>query len=277
MNIAYFPNQIAMNGAPVLEAFLQSCRNRGISTAADSMTADAAVIWSQVWAGRMRKNQQVWQTYRRSGRRVFVLEVGSLHRGITWRVGLNGVHALTHFGLTGQGSDRAQLLNLKLQPWQTSGEHILICAQRADSEQWHGQASAEDWIESVIKQIQPYTQRSIVVRPHPRFRLNRSWHGIIMHQPQRVGNTYDGFDFEKSLANAHAVINWNSGPGVQSVLSGIPAFVGPTSMAVDVANTDFSRIEMPLRPDRQQWLNDLSYTEWTVDEIAQGLPLSRLL
>jgi hypothetical protein len=29
-------------------------------------------------------------------------------------------------------------------------------------------------------------------------------------------------------------------------------------------------------PDRAQWLNDYAYTEWTVEEIAQGTPFSRL-
>ena len=277
MKISYFPNQIAQNAQPVLDAFLTSCRNRGMTTVVDSMDADVAVIWSQVWAGRMRKNQQVWQTYRRSGRKVFVLEVGSLHRDVTWRVGVNGAYSFDHFGSGAHGPERAQQLNLQLQPWKTSGEYILICAQRTDSEQWQGQRPMEEWIETVIKQIQPYTQRPIVVRPHPRVRLDRSWHGIIVHQPQRVKDTYDGVDFDYSLNRAHAVINWNSGPGLQAVLNGVPAFVGPTSLAVSVANTDFSRIEMPLCPDRQQWLNNLAYTEWTVPEIAQGLPLARLL
>jgi hypothetical protein len=29
-------------------------------------------------------------------------------------------------------------------------------------------------------------------------------------------------------------------------------------------------------PDRQQWLNDYAHTEWTVTEIADGLPLTQL-
>ena len=29
-------------------------------------------------------------------------------------------------------------------------------------------------------------------------------------------------------------------------------------------------------PDRTQWLNDIAYTEWTLDEIEQGIPFNRL-
>mgnify|MGYP001445249562 CR=1 FL=1 len=40
---------------------------------------------------------------------------------------------------------------------------------------------------------------------------------------------------------------------------------------------DLSNIEDPLMPDRTKWCNEIAYTEWTVDEIEQGLPLQRLL
>jgi|TARA_B110000459_G_scaffold8235_1_gene8519 hypothetical protein len=32
-------------------------------------------------------------------------------------------------------------------------------------------------------------------------------------------------------------------------------------------------IENPLCPDRTQWLNDYAHTEYTLEEISQGLPL----
>jgi hypothetical protein len=277
MNIAYFPNQIARNAPPVLEAFLHSCREAGHNPVANSMTADAAVIWSQVWDGKMRKNQQVWQTYRNSGRKVFVLEVGSLQRGVTWRVGLNGVNGTGYFGATGQGPERANQLALNLQPWRKHGNYVLICTQRADSEQWAGQPALDHWVDNVVKELQKYTVRPIFIRPHPRFRLNRTWSGISVYYPKPLENTYDSYDIETSFWDAWAVVNWNSGPAVTAAMHGIPVFVGASSMAAPVGNRELAHIEMPLRPDRQQWLNDLAYTEWTVSEIAQGLPLARLL
>ena len=35
-------------------------------------------------------------------------------------------------------------------------------------------------------------------------------------------------------------------------------------------------IEDPLMPDRTQWLNNYAHTEWTIEEISQGIPLKRL-
>jgi hypothetical protein len=60
-------------------------------------------------------------------------------------------------------------------------------------------------------------------------------------------------------------------------MSGVSAFVGPDSIAAPVANSDLSQIETPNKPDRDQWLIEISHSEWTVDEIATGLPVARLL
>ena len=42
------------------------------------------------------------------------------------------------------------------------------------------------------------------------------------------------------------------------------------------ANQNLDTITLPIRPDRTQWFNDLAYTEWTIDEISEGLPLKHL-
>ena len=81
-----------------------------------------------------------------------------------------------------------------------------------------------------------------------------------------------------SFDNIYATVSWSSNPGIHSILNGVPAFVGTASLAYDAANDiDFLHdIENPLRPDRTQWLNDYAHTEWTVEEISQGIPLKRL-
>jgi hypothetical protein len=44
----------------------------------------------------------------------------------------------------------------------------------------------------------------------------------------------------------------------------------PGSMAWDVTEHDLSRIEFPIKPDRDQWAANLAYTQWTMDEMARG-------
>jgi hypothetical protein len=92
--------------------------------------------------------------------------------------------------------------------------------------------------------------------------------------PAKQQGTYD--DYDMTFSNAHAVINWSSNPGIRAIINGVPAFVGPSSLAYDVANYSLDNIENPSTPDREQWLNDYAHTEWTIQEISSGIPLKYL-
>jgi hypothetical protein len=222
----------------------------------------------------MAPNRAVWQEFTATERPVIVMEVGQLMRGVTWKMGINGVNARAQWG-EGQQEDRSKTLSMRLQPWH-QGDHILIAMQRSDSEQWAGLPAADQWLTQTIGRIREHSDRPIVVRPHPRQRLNHV-PGVIMQQPQSLRGTYDEFDFRNSLGRAWAVVNENSGPGSQAIIDGVPAFVGADSMAVPVANTDFALIEKPRMPERAAWLEQLCHTEWTLGEIRSGLPIGRLL
>jgi hypothetical protein len=232
------------------------------------------VIWSQLWTGRMAPNRAVWQEFTAAGRRVIVLEVGQLRRGVTWKLGINGVNACAWWG-EGTEVGRVDKLAVRLQPWH-QGDHVLIAMQRSDSEQWAGLPAPESWLQQTVDRIRAHTDRKIIVRPHPRQRL-KPIPGVQIQQPQALRGTYDEFDFRGSLGRAWAVVNENSGPGSQAIIDGVPAFVGADSMAVPVANTDFAQIEKPHMPERAVWLEQLCHTEWTLGEIRSGLPVSRLL
>ena len=274
MNISIFNKFGALNSVPVFAAFKEGCKKHGIRVTEHNSSADAAVIWSHLWSGRMAPNQAVWQEFTASGRPVIVMEVGQLMRGVSWKMGINGVNARAWWG-EGTEPNRVKKLSMRLQPWHP-GDHILIAMQRSDSEQWAGLPPAEQWLTQTIAHIREHTDRPIVVRPHPRQKLPVV-PGIKIQQPQALRGTYDEFDFRSNINRAWAVVNENSGPGSQAVIDGIPAFVGAYSMAAPVANLDFTTIEKPLMPDRAEWLEQLCHTEWTLGEITAGLPLGRLL
>lgn len=277
MKIAYFKDQCAQNSGPVLDAFLHSCESQGHSMIANSMDGDAVVIWSMLWSGRMAKNLGVYQHYRGHGKPVFVLEVGALRRDHLWRVAMDHVNRRGYFGIMNNDDARAKKLGLQLQPWRHTGSHILVSLQRSDSGQWDSPEVAAVWLDRVIEELRSVTSRPIVIRPHPRQVFRSKWTDIAVQTPSRLPDTYDDYDFPDSLSDAWAVINWSSNPGIIAAMSGVPVFTGPDSLAAPVACQDLTMIENPSRPDRQQWLNDLAYCEWTVEEIAQGLPLARLM
>jgi hypothetical protein len=279
MKFSLFKEYGALNSKPVFEAFEHSLRAAGHDVQGDNMHSDVAVIWSVLFDGRMAGNKPIWDYYRKTGRKIIVLEVGGIQRGTTWKVGLNGINRDAYFGPNNNNNDRHRLLGLSLKPWRTHGEHILICGQHEKSLQWRNMPTMSTWVVNTIDKIQKHTDRPIVFRPHPRCRLDTIEHqyqNVYRDTPRQIQGTYD--DFNLSFGKCHAVVSYSSNPGIHSVLNGVPAFVGTSSLAYDAGNDiDFLHdIEEPIRPDRQQWLNDYAHTEWTVEEISQGIPLKNL-
>ena len=277
----------ALNSKPVFEAFAKSVIDAGHTVIYNEPyrvmdhydNYDVAVIWSVLWNGRMAQNKTVWEQNRKLGKPVIVLEVGGIKRGTTWKVGLNGINRDACFGDTGMDSTRSNLQGLTLKPWRTEGKYILICGQHDKSLQWQGMPRMSNWFLNTYDEIRKHTDRPIIFRPHPRCKLEHIERGlryVERQEPRHVNGTYD--DFDMRFNNVWATVSHSSNPGIHSIIQGIPAFVSTSSLAYDVANDiDFLHdIENPAMPDRTQWLNDYAYTEWTIQEIAKGLPLKHL-
>ena len=88
-NIAYYPEQCALNSKPIMEAFLNSCRAAGITPVENGHDCDAVVIWSILWNGRMSKNKRTYEHYSSLGKPVLVIDVGALEREVTWKIAVN--------------------------------------------------------------------------------------------------------------------------------------------------------------------------------------------
>jgi hypothetical protein len=282
MHVSLFDQYGALNSVPVFSAIKEGLTRLGIQTSHHNMDADVAVIWSFLWAGRMLPNKQVYEHYRNTGRQVLIAEVGMLKRGITWKLCLNSTVSGGTYG-KGKDPERANKLGLKLKPWTNSGTNILIALQRSDSGQWapgsklefhFGPPTTEEWLKNTVDHLRNFTNRPIVVRPHPRQSVVMPT-GVTVQRPRKLAT--DHFDFDSALIDTWAVVNHNSGPGSQAIIAGVPAFVGLSSLAAPVSNVTMGNIENPDRPNREEWLNQIAHTEWTVEEIATGLPLARLL
>ena len=277
MKFSLWNNYGALNSKPVFDAFRDGCHSLGHATVENSDDADVDVIWSVLFNGRMARNQAIWEKNRMLKKPTIVLEVGGIQRGTTWKVGLNGINRDAYFGPVGNDGSRANLLGLTLKPWQYNGEYILICGQHDKSLQWHGMQSMSQWVIDTITFIRAQTKRPIIFRPHPRCPLPHIEHefrNVTRQDPQHVKGTYD--DFDMGFNNVWATVSWSSNPGIHSIINGVPAFTGPSSLAFDVADQNLRNIETPLYPDRTQWLNDYAWTEFTIEEISQGIPLKRL-
>jgi len=251
-----------------------SLNQHGVEIQAQSWDSDAVIIWSVLWHGRMLENREVYDHYRGLDRPVIVIDVGTLIRGVTWKVAVNNITADGHYGHKHNLDwDRPRRLGIGLQN-QTLRPKILIAAQHQQSLQMSAVPDQEAWITQRIVQIRSITDRPIVVRSHPRCALNanRLPLGIEIQAPQRLANTYDSYDMS---TNYHAVVNHNSGPGIQAALAGARPIVDRSSLAAPVG-VDIVNIEQPYEVNREQWLVEIAHTEYTIPELEAGLWIQRL-
>jgi hypothetical protein len=283
-NIAYYPEQCAKNSTPVMDAFLNSCRTAGITPVENGFDCDAVVIWSILWNGRMVKNKRTYEQYHSLGKPVVVIDVGALEREVTWKIAVNNITSEGYYGHTKNLDwDRPSKLGVSLET-NTLNDRILIAAQHNKSLQWEGMPTLEDWTLQTISKVKKYTDRSIVVRyhprclpfvPHHRFKMFAQQHNlqnVTQEIPRIMHGSYDMFDINY---NFHTVLNYCSGPGINAVIAGANVSVDKKSLASPMS-IKLTEIENPPKKDRDKWLVQISHTEYTVDEIEQGLWLTRL-
>ena len=274
MKFSLFTENSPLNSPPIWQAVKQGLQNLNHTVNENDIDCDIPVIWSLLWHGRMAKNKIIWDRFKH--KKILVIEVGGIQRNQTWKVALNGINRSADFGPKNNSNDRVKQFSLSVKPWRTQGENILLCLQHEKSDQWKDLPPLTTYVKNTVKEIRKHSKRKIIVRSHPRCTLTSFpiLENTVYDTPKQIENTYDDFDLQ--FDNTWAVVSWSSNPGIHAVINGVPAFVGPHSLAYDVSNHTLTTIENPKLPDRQQWLNDYAYTEWTKQEIAQGTPFSRL-
>ena len=176
-------------------------------------------------------------------------------------------------------------LETKSKPWRENGEHILLCTQPIDN--WSMSRTKTDpykWVDEVVEKLKPHTNRKIKLRPHPNHAIKCAQDMAKKHPQIEVTSVTKGggptadyrFTFLEELQNCWAMVTHNSTAAVDAATYGIPAFLtSDLCLAWDVGNADFSKIETPATPDRTQWLNDLAYANWTIDEVKSGMVWKR--
>lgn len=177
--------------------------------------------------------------------------------------------------------------DIEIKDWKKDGDYILFIMQRpgdtSNRDMLKEYKTYQNFLQETLTTIRSYTDRPIVLRMHPlRMDAQRE---ILNHVDltqtflsgnlsERSDNRLDGgtglyTDFKK----AWAVVGWNSNALTESICEGIPTFsLHPSSMAWECSNKNIKNLENPEYFDREQWLYNLAYCQWTEEEIAKGEP-----
>jgi len=208
-----------------------------------------------------------------------------------WRVSLYSPMNNGDFLSENSPPDRWEMMkkmwNIKYQPWRKSNQDdpILFVLQPKDN--WSmDELDPIEWFNGVYEKIRPITDRQFLIRPHPNHMAHIEERvkefpedcKVIIGQKFFSGDEkkYYRFNFQEAIANCHAVITHNSTASIDSCVRGIPTFVtSDLAICWDVANKDLNNIETPEYPDRDQWVCNIGYKQWTEKEIRDGTVFKR--
>lgn len=160
-----------------------------------------------------------------------------------FRVCVNHVHQT---GLLDVPGDRAK--GVTLYPWK-KGKEVIVLAPSQKICQALGISG--HWAEETALFLRRYTDRPI--------RIKHKGAGLL-----------------GELKDCHAVVGLSSVAEVEAARFGVPVFAGEHSPARPIAESDLTRIETPLYPDREPWLRTLSYSQWHTDEMSAGKTMRHL-
>lgn len=160
---------------------------------------------------------------------------------------------------------------ITLKDWRTKGDHILICTQRPGGWSMAG-LNVNQWLNYTIAELRKHTDRPIVVRSHPGAKGSKE--SVSLNNKQGLYTVSSNKLIIEDFKNAHAVITYNSSPGVAAAIEGIPVFVTDPnpkiSQAFEVSNHSLVTIENPLMPERLQWIEKISMSHWNAQEVRLG-------
>ena len=166
-------------------------------------------------------------------------------------------------------------LGIVLKPTQQRNQgHILICMQR-DGGFAMKTLDPIQWLREKINHIRAYTQRPIVVRPHPGAWKHADF-GEFQHPHFQKRLRVTVIDPTRTtllqdLAHAHSAVFFNSSASVAAVCEGIPIFADDEScVSWAMSNHDISKIESAQVFDRTQWIHELAAAHWSDQEGQRG-------
>ena len=172
----------------------------------------------------------------------------------------------------------------KIKDWKSGGDYILLMGQKEGDSSltdlyFNGVKTFNVWVQNTVDTIRKYTDRPIVIRPHPRglrggMKGAQSIKGtnLTISQNTTKGGAQGGEGLERDIKNAYCVVTYNSLSAIESVCEGIPTFaLHNGSMVWPIAHKDLSQIEnLNYNIDITQWCNDIAYTQWNFNEHRSG-------
>lgn len=200
-----------------------------------------------------------------------------------WRIGINGFLAGDAIFTEEKNYSgvRLRAQNIVYEGWKKSrGDKVIITLQLSGDASLRG-ANINHWCINQINELRKHTDRPIEIRLHPGVSDKGIDDHIDLYKYLAFENPKDvklvaGRDlpWEDHILDAHCIVAYSSGISVDAVLNGIPVIAcDPGNFAYNISSNHVEAIEKPkmeLEETVQQWLHNLSYCQWSVEEMRNG-------
>lgn len=259
------------NIADALMSGLLKCNHEGILMPPSTEGLDAIAFYG-VTSEHLKLLEEMKLRHKPS----VIIDAGYFGRAAGYlKVSVNYLHPHKYFQKYPHPSDRFDKFNLTVEPMRKSGKYILLAGIGAKSSDYYN-ILHQSWDKAAVEIIHNHTTMPILYKmkkktPHKKI-PGTSWidQNIQIHKLLNK--------------NIFAIVTHHSNVAVDGIIRGIPCFVND-GVGLAIGSTDLTRIKFPHIPSREdqlQFLYDVAYTQWTLEEIASGecwkhLELEKLL
>lgn len=235
-------------------AIAEGFANNGIQTFFFYDDPPKNVDFLAVWGWR---RAPLW---RARGHEILVMERGYIGDRFEWTsIGWNGLNGRARFNSAFDTGERLETNYGKLiKPWRHKKNGYALIMGQVPGDAALAGTDIFKWAVNTAEELKAFGHE-VRYRHHP-----LAFNNLRPTPLPSMPGTLD-----EALAGAKFVVTYNSNSGVDAVINGIPTVTTDVgAMAWPVTSHD---TEMPIiTPDRKQWLIDMSWKQWSLDEIKSG-------
>lgn len=207
----------------------------------------------------------VHDEYRAAGKRVILLDKGYTRRTHV-KVSVDAFQPLAYFQRTPRPPDRWRSLGIVHSGYRMrASDAILLDGASNKYCLWNELGDWAEWGQATIDRIRANTPQPIIYRPRP------SHNDMPVVKGQGVSAS--GGVLKEDFARSRVVVSHGGNIGFDAVVNGVAHFAIGDSIARPLSETDWRKVGVPRYPsakEQYQWLCDVAYCQWTIDEFADG-------
>jgi hypothetical protein len=257
-----------------------------IDVGQDYSACDVAIMFGS-WKGRDRSHHVARTSVARNSNVFVCIETPLLGRVMFeknkhYRVGINGF--LNNSGIffnQQHKNDRLSQLGIQFPGWKdNSNGHVLIMLQLPGDASLRG-INMYSWARYCVEQIKKHApDREIVIRSHPGHRIKDTDEFYKFVADLLIDNNNIKISpgnekpLKDDLENCYCTVSYSSGSGIDSILHGVPTIAtDPGNFAWGISSNYVEDINNLTRADSKQiedWLCNLAYSQWTIEEMHNG-------